>query len=160
MGSHRQASEGVETGRTGWLGVALAGLGAIAASACDLLHADASPAKASGTTGARVDPHEPDGSGVDRRVMRAYLACLDSCFAGVGADRPTCRLACASSSLDEVPDLSAGARACMLPCLEVLARCSENCETTPTPPEDEWACELQCQSAASSCLSHCVDDNA
>ena len=85
--------------------------------------------------------------------MQAYLACLDDCFAGVHADRPTCRLACASSSLDEVPNLSAGAKTCMLPCLETLARCSLQCETTPTPPEDEHACDLQCQSAASSCLS-------
>lgn len=160
------------TGRR--LGVLLAGMVAMGLG-CDivpLFGARTGPGATTGTGGVTssvgssvgselVDGIQmpPDEDQIDVLVMEAYLACLDGCTTGVVGDRATCRLACASSSLDEVPNLSAGAKTCMLPCLETLARCSQVCETTPTPPDDEAACELQCQSAGAVCLSHCVEQN-
>jgi hypothetical protein len=138
------------------VGVGLAGI--LVLAACDLSLAATERA----TTGSGAEPDDgatPDPDRVDRRVMQAYLECLDGCTAGIESDHATCRLACASASLDDVPDLSAGAKTCMLPCLETLARCSIGCDTTPTPPDGEDACMLLCESAASSCLSYCVEQS-
>lgn len=142
------------------VGVGLAGL--IMAAACDLGIAGTEERATTGSgaepgDGATPDPDRLDR--VDRRVMQAYLECLDGCTGGIEGDHATCRLACASASLDDVPDLSAGAKACMLPCLETLARCSIGCDRAPTSPDDEHACMLQCESAAISCLSYCVEQN-